>query len=123
MPRDDETMSPNLGFNSWVTFTSATHEEATVAGEFLLLEDEVNPVLAALPGDRLQVTGLAQSSIRGGPRRYTLDFTGVGEFRQLASEVRRSLNAINKTRRTGALASHSRWLGLSSWSTLEASPR
>jgi hypothetical protein len=44
---DEETMSPNLGFNSWVAFTSATHEAATVAGEFLLLEDEVNPVLAA----------------------------------------------------------------------------
>jgi hypothetical protein len=60
-PRDDETMY--LGFNSWVAFTSATHEEATVAGEFLLLEDELNPVLTSLFGDRLQVTGLAQSSI------------------------------------------------------------
>jgi hypothetical protein len=104
LPRDDETMSPNLSFNSWVGFASGAHE-AIVAGEFLLLEDEVNPVLSSLLGNRIQVTGLAQSSTFDGPRWFTLNFNGAGDFRQLASDVRRGMDAINEARRTGTLAS------------------
>jgi hypothetical protein len=97
-------MSPNLSFNSWVGFASGAHE-AIVAGEFLLLEDEVNPVLSTLLGNRIQVTGLAQSSTFDGPRWFTLNFNGVGDFRQLASDVRRGMDAITEARRTGTLGS------------------
>src|SRR5215831_19049584 len=105
LPRDDETMSPNLSFNSWVGFASGAHE-AIVAGEFLLLEDEVTPVLSTLLGTRIQVTGLAQSSTFDGSRWFTLNFNGAGDFRQLASDVRRGMDALNEARRARALGSH-----------------
>jgi hypothetical protein len=45
---DYQTLSPNLGLNSWVSFTSAVHHEALLSGQLLLLEDEVNPVMTAV---------------------------------------------------------------------------
>src|SRR5689334_6170112 len=43
--RDDQTLSPNLGLNSWVAFASAIHHEAILAGQFLLFDDEADAVL------------------------------------------------------------------------------
>src|SRR6516164_85140 len=57
--QDYQTLSPNLGLNSWVTFSSGIHQEAIVAGQFLLLDDEVNRVLATALESGLEVTGLA----------------------------------------------------------------
>src|SRR5215472_9820459 len=45
--QDYQTLSPNFGLNSWAAFSSAIHEPAVLAGEFLLLNDEVNPVVSA----------------------------------------------------------------------------
>ena len=45
---DYQTLSPNFGLNSWVSFTSAVHHEALLSGQLLLLEDEVNPVMTAV---------------------------------------------------------------------------
>jgi hypothetical protein len=45
--------------NSWVAFTSAIHHDALVTGQFLLLEDEVNPVITVALESGLDVTGLA----------------------------------------------------------------
>jgi hypothetical protein len=100
---DDEALSPNLGFNSWVGFTSAVHEEALVIGQFLLLEEEVTAVLPTLLSGKLRVTGLAQVSGFDGPRLYAADFTGSGDFRQLATDVRRSLDGINDAARAANL--------------------
>jgi hypothetical protein len=103
---DDEVLSPNLGMNSWVGFASAIHEEALVAGQLLLLEEEVNTVLSTVLVGKLQVTGLAPSFGFDGRRLYALDFTGTGEFRQLATDVRRSLDGIILAGRTATRASH-----------------
>jgi len=56
---DDQTLSPNLGLNSWVSFTSAVHQEAILTGQFLLLKDEANAVLTVALDAALEVTGLA----------------------------------------------------------------
>jgi len=44
---DDQSLSPILGLNSWITFSSGVHREAILTGQFLLLADEVNAVLSA----------------------------------------------------------------------------
>src|SRR5438876_7289266 len=36
--QDYQSLSPNLGLNSWSAFTSAIHHEAILTGQFLLLE-------------------------------------------------------------------------------------
>ena len=83
--QDYQSLSPNLGLNSWSAFTSAIHHEAILTAQFLLLEDEVNPVITAALEAGMDVTGLAASSLFEGPRLQTLDVTGTGTFQGLAS--------------------------------------
>jgi len=76
--QDYQTLSPNFGLNSWAAFSSAIHESALLSGEFLLLNDEVSPVLSAALDAGLETTGLAVSSVFDGPRLYTFDVFGRG---------------------------------------------
>ena len=66
---DYQTLSPNIGLNTWVAFTSAVHYEALLTGQFLLLEDEVDPVMTAALDSGFNITGLSDGSVFGGPRR------------------------------------------------------
>src|SRR6266446_3871358 len=77
---EDRTLPPNLGLNSWVAFTSAIHHEAILTGQFLLLEDEANAVMAVALDAGLEVTGMAEASVFEGPRLQILDVTGLGRF-------------------------------------------
>jgi hypothetical protein len=73
--RDYQTLSPNFGLNLWVSVASAVHHEAFLMGQLLLLEDEVNPVMAAVLSTGLEINGLADSSTFDGPRLKMLDVT------------------------------------------------
>jgi hypothetical protein len=97
--QDYQTLSPNLGLNSWATFSPAIHQDAILAAQYLLLEDEVNPALSAALDAGLEVTGLALSSIFDGPRLYTLDVNGRGTFQDLALGFRKGLDAMRQVRR------------------------
>src|SRR6266853_2759492 len=104
---DDRTLSPNLGLNSWVAFTSAIHHEAILTGQFLLLEDEANAVMTVALDAGLEVTGLAASSVFEGPRLQTLDVTGTDTFQNLAEAFRNGLDEIRLVRRASNRASAS----------------
>jgi hypothetical protein len=95
---DDQKLTPSLGLNSWGAFKNATHDEAILTGQFLLLADEVDPVLAKALESGLEVTGLAPSSLFDGPALRTLDVSGTGTFERLASGFRACLNEIHRIR-------------------------
>jgi hypothetical protein len=95
---DSQTLSPNVGLNSWADFMSAVHHEAVFTGQFLLLEDEVDSALSASLHAGLQVTSLADSSLFAGPRLKVLDVAGVGTYQGLASSFREVLDAIRHRR-------------------------
>lgn len=112
LPREDasivqdyQTLSPNLGLNSWVAFVSGVHHEAMLTGQFLLLDDEVNPVLDVVLDAGLEVTGLAASAYSQGPQLHTLDLNGLGSFPTLASAFHKGLETIQLVRRTAAVFS------------------
>lgn len=65
--QDYQRLSPNLGLNSWAAFASGVHHEAVLTGRFLLLEDEISPVLDIVLDAGLDVTGLAASCSFDGP--------------------------------------------------------
>jgi hypothetical protein len=103
--QDYQKLSPNLGLNSWAAFASGVHHEAVLTGQFLLLEDEVNPVLDVVLDAGLDVTGLAASCSFDGPHLQMIDVTGVGSFPTLASAFRKGLDATQRVRRTTAASS------------------
>jgi Domain of Unknown Function (DUF1259) len=101
--QDYQTLSPNIGLNSWVAFMPAIHHQALLTGQLLLLEDEVDSVLTIALNADLEVTGLADSSLFfNGPRVKALDVMGVGTYQNLASAFRK---ALDETRRMRADAS------------------
>jgi hypothetical protein len=104
---DDQRFSPNLGLNSWAAFTSGVHHEAVLTGQFILLDEEVNPVLDVILDTGLDVTGLAASCSFDGPHSHTIDVTGLGSFPTLASAFRKGLDAMQRVRRTTAISSKS----------------
>jgi hypothetical protein len=95
----DQSLSPNIGLNSWITFSSGVHRQAILTGQFLLLADDVNSVLSAALNNGLEITGLADSTLFVGPRLFTMDFTGIGTFEGLANAVHRTLDEIQVVRR------------------------
>src|SRR5215471_3974661 len=99
---DYQTLSPNLGLNSWAAFKSGVHEEAILTGQLLLLDDEVDSVISAALEARLDVTGLASSVVFDGPRLQTMDVTATGTFQDLAARFRRCLDQVQQVRRARA---------------------
>jgi hypothetical protein len=93
---DYQTLSPTMGLNSWAAFCSAKYHGALLTGEFLLLEDEVDAVIASALKANLEVTGLADSTFFDGPRTKTLDISGVGTYEQLAGAFRAVLDEIQR---------------------------
>lgn len=96
--QDYQTLSSNVGLNSWVAFMPAIHHESLLRGQLLLLEDEVDPVLTIALNAGLEVTGLADSSLFQGPRVKTLDVTGIGTYQDLAAAFRKTLDEIRRVR-------------------------
>jgi hypothetical protein len=96
---DYQTLSPNLGLNSWVAFKRAVHDEALLAGQLLLLDDEVNPVITTALEAGLDVTGLASSNVFDGPHLHAVDISGMGTFQDLAAAFRKCLDEIVQVRR------------------------
>lgn len=103
--QDYQRLSPNLGLNSWAAFASGVHHEAVLTGQFLLLDDEVNPVLDVVLEAGLDVTGLAASCSFEGSQVHTIDITGLGSFPNLASAFRKGLDATQRVRRTTDVSS------------------
>jgi len=96
---DWQTLSPNLGLNSWVAFKSGLHGHAILTGQLLLLDDEVDSVISAALEAKLDVTGLASSSVFHGPHLSTLDVMANGTFEELAAGFRKCLDRIQQVRR------------------------
>src|SRR5215470_1079655 len=104
VPRTDLTitvdgvrMSPFQGFTSWAAFTGAGGG-AVVMGDLTLAEDEVSPVMDAALAGGLEVTALHNHFSFDRPRVLFMHIAGTGGTEQLASAVRKALDAIKQTR-------------------------
>lgn len=99
---DYQTLPPTMGLNTWAAFSSAKHHGALLTGQFLLLEDEVDPVMTSALDAKLEVTGLADSSFLDGPNLKVLDVSGVGTYQHLATAFHNVLDTIQRTAKSRA---------------------
>jgi len=84
-----------LGFNTWAAW-QGTPEKAAVAGDFTMLENEVEPVLKALIGGGIEVVALHNHMVHEQPRIFFLHYWGVGNAEQLAKTLRSALDQTGK---------------------------
>lgn len=93
-------VSTFLGFNTWAAF-QGTPDKAAVAGDFTMLEDEVEPVLKALIENGIEVVALHNHMVHEQPRIFFLHYWGIGNAEQLAKRLKAAIDQTGKTKGTG----------------------
>ncbi|HXH99168.1 MAG TPA: DUF1259 domain-containing protein [Sphingobacteriaceae bacterium] len=88
-------VSTFLGFNTWAAF-QGTPNKAAVAGDFAMLESEVEPVVKALIENDIEVVALHNHMVHEQPKIFFLHYWGIGNAEQLAKGLRAALNQTGK---------------------------
>jgi hypothetical protein len=63
-------------------------------GDFVLIADEVNPVVRALQARGIDVTALHSHMLREEPRLFFMHFWGVGDPERVAAGLKDALSKI-----------------------------
>lgn len=84
---------PSMGMANAINVQAAGERVATT-GDFVLVADEVNPVIQALHAHGLDVTALHSHMLRENPRLFFLHFWGVGDPNAVGAGVRDALAKI-----------------------------
>ena len=92
---DGVTIRPALALGGWVAF-KPVHDGAMIMGDLVLLETEINPVMAKLLENGLEITAVHNHLLRGSPATFYMHVGGRGDAVKLASAIRTAL-AESKT--------------------------
>ncbi len=85
---------PYMGMATGVNF-QMEGSRAGIAGDFVLLADEVNPVAKALTESGITVTALHNHMLYDNPRLFMMHFWGVGDPAKLAMGIKSALDKTN----------------------------
>ncbi|MGH8070121.1 MAG: DUF1259 domain-containing protein [Candidatus Entotheonellia bacterium] len=85
-----------MGVNTWAAF-AGSDEQAIVDGDFIMFENELQPVLKALRGAKITIVAIHQHMIGETPRTVFLHYWGVGPTRDLAKGLKAALDTQGKS--------------------------
>jgi hypothetical protein len=88
-------IKPGLALGSWAAFTG-TDDNAMVMGDLVLLEEELNPVMAKLRSSGFEITAVHNHLMEETPKILYMHYMGHGPVAQLATSLRAAL-AVSKT--------------------------
>ncbi len=92
---DGVTIRPTLALGGWVAF-QPMHGGAMVMGDLVLLETEINPVMAKLLDSGLDITAVHNHLLRATPATFYMHVGGHGDPVKMATAIREAL-AQSKT--------------------------
>jgi rhodanese-related sulfurtransferase len=95
---DEWKMPPFMGLTSWAAFLAGKKNDSMVMGDFVLFEDEVNPVMSAALDAGLQVTALHNHFFHAEPQVYFMHIGGEGTVEKLAGGVKAALAKMKEIR-------------------------
>src|SRR6476659_8837693 len=84
---DGVTIKPSLALGGWIAF-KPMHEGAMVMGDLVLLETEINPVMAKLIENGVEITAVHNHVLRGNPATFYMHIGGQGDPVKLATAIR-----------------------------------
>jgi phosphotransferase system IIB component len=84
-----------MGINTWASF-AGSDEKAVTDGDFVMTEQELQPVLKALRGAGINIVAIHNHMTFEQPRAMFLHFWGVGPTTQLAAGIKAALNTQAK---------------------------
>ena len=89
------TINARMGLNSWASLTG-TNDNAAIAGDIAMLENEVQPVLKTLRRNGLDVVAIHHHMTEARPVVIFLHYWGKGPADKLASGFKSALNELGK---------------------------
>src|SRR5262245_2454348 len=92
---DGVTIKPALALGGWTAF-KPIHGGAMVMGDLVLLETEINPVMAKLIENGIEITAVHNHVLRANPLTFYMHIGGHGDPVKLATAIRTGL-AASKT--------------------------
>jgi hypothetical protein len=92
---DGVTIKPALALGGWVAFKPA-HGGVMVMGDLVLLDSEINPVMAKMIASGLEITAVHNHLLRANPETFYMHIAGHGDAVKLATAIREAL-AASKT--------------------------
>jgi hypothetical protein len=84
---------PSMGMANAINFETFENRVATT-GDFVLVADEVNPVIRELHAHGIRVTALHSHMLRENPRLFFLHFWGVDSAEKVAEGIKAALAKI-----------------------------
>src|SRR2546421_5875376 len=92
---DGVTIKPALALGGWVAFKPA-HGGAMAMGDLVLLETEINPVMAKLIENGVEITAVHNHVLRANPATFYMHVGGHGDPVKMGAALREAL-AASKT--------------------------
>jgi hypothetical protein len=87
-------VSPFMGMATGINMQAVGNKAATT-GDFVLIADEVNPVVQALTSHNIAVTAIHSHMLHESPRLFFLHFWGYDEPEKLARGLKAALDKTN----------------------------
>ena len=85
---------PAMGTAIVINFQPMGGGRAAITGDFVLLADEVNPVLATLRQNGIEVTAVHNHMLDDQPRTFYVHFWAVDDAMKLAGGLRAALDKL-----------------------------
>jgi hypothetical protein len=86
---------PSMGTAEAINFQPTGGGKAAITGDFVLIADEVNPVLQTLRSNRIEITALHSHMLNEQPRLFFMHFWANDDAKKLASGLRAALDKVN----------------------------
>lgn len=93
---DGVALKPALALGGWVVAFKPMRGQATIMGDFVLTESEVNPVVTTLIAGGVEATALHNHLLRASPAIFYLHVGGRGDPVKMAETIRAAL-ALTRT--------------------------
>src|SRR3954451_5780658 len=92
---DGVTIKPALALGGWIAF-KPMHGGVMAMGDLVLLETEINPVMAKMIANGLEITAVHNHLLRANPATFYMHILGHGDAVKMAETIRAAL-AESKT--------------------------
>ena len=94
----DMPVAPSMGTATAINFQATGAGKAAIAGDFVLVASEVDPVMRALRGANIEVTALHNHMLEDQPRLFFMHFWADDDVQALAKGLRSALDRMNLKR-------------------------
>src|SRR6267154_1310023 len=103
MKEHGAAINARMGLNTWAAFVG-TDQDAAIAGDVAMLENEVTPVLKTLRKNGIDVVAIHNHMIEARPVVIFLHYWGRGPAERLATSFKAALDELGKSRASNAMA-------------------